>query len=216
MRILRLFRRSSPSRRSREGQSAHKTTVNQEGTISSEQRSPLQPKELHHQPPSIYLDHDHGVEEPMSIASHYASNTSVYEDRIDELCELMAEQGRCLEEVTSRSHLLSTENRKLRERLTSISSRPESSTSPARVRAPLINAINSTHKRRRDENKANEAIMRFKEENSLLIQQAELLTNELTETNQILAERDEGLAIVGKELSSCLEKVRSRKFCTQE
>ena len=216
MKLLRLFRRSSPRRRSREERSEHRITGNQKGIVSSEQRSSLHSTELHHQPSSNLDPDNHDVEEPIPKVSHYESTTNVYEDRIDELCELMREQGRYLEEVTSRSQILSTENSKFRERLTSMSSKPEPSTSPARARASIINAINSTYKRRRGENKAYEAILRFKEENSLLMQQAELLTNELTESNRLIAERDEGLAVIGKELSSCLEEARSRKFHTKE
>lgn len=123
----------------------------------------------------------------------------------------MAEQGRCLDEVTSRSRRLSTENNMLRERLTtSMASEPVSSVSPAR--SPLKSVINSTQRKRKDENNTKDAVLRFKEENSLLIQQADLLANELTESNRLLAERDASLASLGKELSSCLEKTRSRKI----
>jgi hypothetical protein len=225
MRFLGLFRSSSSHHRSRKGRSEPGPTGNQdrEATANNDEGiTPPQPQppaaqrhpqlQHHHRPSNIHLHpYNNDDEEPCPEASSYAPVIDVYEDRIEELGELMAEQGRCLDEVTSRSRRLSTENNMLRERLTtSMASEPVSSVSPAR--SPLKSVINSTQRKRKDENNTKDAVLRFKEENSLLIQQADLLANELTESNRLLAERDASLVSLGKELSSCLEKTRSRKI----
>ena len=218
MKLLTLFRRrSSPRRLSRKGRSEPSPTGNQgrgaaenndEGATPAEQRSspPTPPPQHHNLNPSNYDDKTPSLE-----AKPHAHSIDVYEDRIEELGELMAEQGRCLDEVTNRSRRLSTENNMLREKLSNrMASKPGSSASP--TMSPLKNVINITQRRRKDENNTSEDALRFKEENSLLLQQADLLTTELTESNRLIAERDASLASLGKELSSCLEKARSRKI----
>jgi hypothetical protein len=178
---------------------------NDEGTTPAEQRSSPPTPPLHHR--------NHDDEAPSLNTKPYAHVIDVYEDRIEELGELMAEQGRCLDEVTNRSRRLSTENNMIREKLSkSMASKPGSSASPAM--SPLKNVINIAHRRGKDEITTREDVLRFKEENSLLIQQAELLTNELTESNRLIAGRDESLASLGKEISTCLEKARSRTVRT--
>ena len=211
--MLRLFRRSSPRSGSTKGGNEPGPTVNQmrgaaenndEGTTAAEQRSS----------PPTPQHRDHNDEAPSLETKPYAHVIDVYEDRIEELGELMAEQGRCLDEVTNRSRRLSNENNMLREKLSnSMASKPGSSASPAM--SPLKNVINIAHRRGKDENTIRGDVMRFKEENSLLIQQADLLTNELTESNGLIACRDASLASLGKELSKCLEKARSRKIRDQ-
>ena len=113
--------------------------------------------------------------------------------RIEEMGELMSEQGRCLDEVTEQARRLSTENSMLRERLSAsmVVSKPP----PTSKRDEKIITSNIVHK--------------IKEENSLLSQQADLLSNELLESNRLLAERDTNLATLRNEFSSCLEKARS-------
>ena len=122
-----------------------------------------------------------------------AANNSYNNDRIEEMGELMSEQGRCLDEVTEQARRLSTENSMLRERL---------STSMVVSKPPPT--------RKRDEKSVtNDTAHKIKEENSLLSQQADLLSNELLESNRLLAERDTNLATLRNEFSSCLEKARS-------
>ena len=135
--------------------------------------------------------HENSVsyEEPELANAAYNS----YDDRIEEMGELMSEQGRCLDEVTEQARRLSTENSMLRERL---------STSMVVSKPPPT--------RKRDEKSfTNDAVHKIKEENSLLSQQADLLSNELLESNRLLAERDTNLATLRNEFSSCLEKARS-------
>jgi len=138
----------------------------------------------------------------------FAATIESYEDRIDELGQLMAKQGRCLDELTNRSRVLSNENHMLRERLSAgvIATKP-AATEP--TRSPLKSIINSTQKSNTDESAAKEAAKRLKAENALLCEQADLLAKELTSTHQLVTERDESISSLGKELSLCLEMARS-------
>ena len=221
MKLLRLFRRSLPRSGSTKGRNEPGSTVNQKrgaaensdkGTTAAEQRSsPPTPPPT---PTPTPQHRNHDDEAPSLETKPYAHVIDVYEDRIEELGELMAEQGRCLDEVTNRSRRLSNENNMLREKLSnSMASKPGSSASPAM--SPLKNVINIAHRRGKDENTIRGDVLRFKEENSLLIQQVDLLTNELTESNGLIADRDASLASLGNELSKCLEKARSRKIRDQ-
>jgi len=143
---------------------------------------------------------DNDVSNVEAPSAHHSSTIDVYEDRIDDLGDLMQEQGRCLDELANRSRRLSTENGMLRERLKT----DMIAKSKAPNRSPLKNTINN---HQREDEHANLA-QKTREENALLIQQADLLANELTDANVLIAERDTSIASLGKELSSCLGKAR--------
>ena len=180
----------------------------------------------HH--PNIDLPpNSHGDIHGSDAVSPYATTTiDMYEDRIDELGQMMAEQGRCLDELTARSRRLSSENNILRERLLSSSSstsnavavkqspRGGSFSLPASM-SPLKHIIRNNSSQRSSADEAITAnkrvVQKLNDDNLLLIQQAELLANELMEANRQLAERDEGLASLGTKLSSSLERARSCK-----
>ena len=126
----------------------------------------------------------------------------------------MAEQGRALDELTNRSRRLSTENSMLRDRLAvGVSAKPTvppSSSSSQTARIPLKNIINS--KSNKDDDSTRQLVQKLKSENSLLSEQSELLANELADANAGIVERDASIASLGKELSTCLEKARSREY----
>lgn len=130
----------------------------------------------------------HGSDEP-----DHSHTIDSYDARIEEMGELMSEQGRCLDEVTEQARMMSTENSMLRERL---------STSMVVSKPPPTS-------KRDEKGITNNIVHKIKEENSLLSQQADLLSNELLESNRFLAERDSNLATLRNEFSSCLEKARS-------
>ena len=156
------------------------------------------------------------VPQPDQVAPEHTTHTTVidvYEDRIEELGQLMAEQGRALDELTNRSRRLSTENSMLRDRLAvGVSAKPThpSSYSSQTARIPLKNIINS--KSNKDDDSTRQLVQKLKSENSLLSEQSELLANELADANAGIVERDASIASLGKELSTCLEKARSREY----
>ncbi|KAL7531451.1 hypothetical protein ACHAWF_003774 [Thalassiosira exigua] len=153
--------------------------------------------------PDLGPDCETGVDNDAKPKAPAPETIDVYEDRIDELGQLMTEQGRCLDELTVRSRRLSTENSMLRdtvmrERL----SKPAPAPAPSSPkRSPLRNIVNTSHE--------SIEIMNLKEENALLSQQAVLLANELADANKLIDERDASITSLGKELSSCTEKARS-------
>ncbi len=165
--------------------------------------------------PSIDLRHRNYEDEATgSNASYNATNIDAYEDRIDELGQLMVEQGRCLDELTARSRRLSSENNLLRERLSAsvaVKQSPrESFALPASTtRSPLKNIRRNFQRSGNNETATQLDVQKLHDDNSLLLQQAELLANELNEANKLLVERDESLSSLGSELSSCLEKARA-------
>ena len=124
--------------------------------------------------------------------------TNAYEHRIDELGQLLSEQGRCLDELTTSNRRISNENSELRQRLATQHSAPSTSS----TRTPLKNILNNN---KSDESKL---VSKLKEENKLLHQQSELLAAELRDANTSLSNRDETVASLGKELSTCLETAR--------
>lgn len=124
--------------------------------------------------------------------------TNAYEHRIDELGQLLSEQGRCLDELTSSNRRISNENSDLRQRLAIQHSAPM----PSSTRTPLKNILNNN---KSDESKL---VSKLKEENKLLNQQSELLAAELRDANTSLSNRDETVSSLGKELSTCLETAR--------
>ena len=133
-----------------------------------------------------------------------------YERQIQDLGQLLSEQGRALDEHNNRSRRLSDENSILRDRLASTAVvKPLQSSSPQRA-TPLKNIINVRSASKDDAN-TKQLIQRQKEDKDILIQQSELLANELADANKCLAERDETIGNLGKELSKCLDKARSRE-----
>ena len=165
-----------------------------------------------HLRPSIHGDDING-----SDTSQYATTIDVYEDRIDELGQLMAEQGRCLDELTARSRRLSSENSMLRDRLSSSANSVAFKQSSPRGsfslpgRSPLKHIIQSSQRSSNDDTTTKRVLQQLNDDNSLLIHQAELLANELTAANRQLVEREESLASLETKLSSSLEKSRSCK-----
>mmetsp|Transcript_21452 Transcript_21452/g.44857 ORF Transcript_21452/g.44857 Transcript_21452/m.44857 type:complete len:389 (-) Transcript_21452:3231-4397(-) len=135
---------------------------------------------------------------------HCSIASDVYEDRIEELGSLLQEQGRYIDELTNRSRIMSTENTVLRERMSEniVSNKPAAS-SPKR--SPLKNIPRANRSNKDEQAKRAQA---FEEENALLIQQADLLADELTGANKLIANRDASIISLSKELSSCLEKTR--------
>ena len=131
-----------------------------------------------------------------------------YERQIQDLGQLLSEQGRALDEHNNRSRRLSDENSILRDRLASTAAKPLQSSPPPLRTTPLKNIINSRSASKDDAN-MKQLIQRKKEETDLLIQQSELLANELADANKCLAERDETIGNLGKDLSTCLDKARS-------
>ena len=135
-----------------------------------------------------------------------ATNDAAYEERIEELGQLMLEQGRCLDELTTRSHRLSTENGMLRERLsTSIENMlviprsndsrdanenngptSEATTTAASQnnRSPLMNIINLTKKNSNESSSSSSAISKNGERS---------ITNSMTTTTMAMAPKDSKL-----------------------
>jgi len=73
------------------------------------------------------------------ISNDGGEDNNVYEHRIDELGQLLSEQGRCLDELTSSNRRISNENASLRERLATHHSVQSSSS----TRTPLKNILNN-------------------------------------------------------------------------
>ena len=228
MKLFRL-RRSSSFRpcRSKNGRGESKESKGNHRPSSSAASCGVQPSSLASHHPNIDLPlNSHGDIHGSDAVSPYATTIDMYEDRIDELGQMMAEQGRCLDELTARSRRLSSENNILRERLLSSSSstsnavaakqspRGGSFSLPTSM-SPLKHIIRNSSSQRSSADEAittnKRVVQKLNDDNLLLIQQAELLANELTEANRQLAERDEGLASLGTKLSSSLEKARSCK-----
>ena len=128
-----------------------------------------------------------------------------YERQIQDLGQLLSEKGRALDEHNKRSRRLSDENSILRDRLASMAvAKPLQSSSPP----PFENIIDSGSSASKGDANTKQL---SEEEKDLLIQQSELLANELADANKCLAERDETIGNLGKELSKCLDKARSRE-----
>ena len=134
-----------------------------------------------------------------------------YEHQIQELGQLLNEQGRALDEHNNRSRRLSDENSILRDRLASATTNKPLPSSSSLPRTPLKNIINN-RSASKDNANTKQLIQRYNEERDLLIQQSELLANELADANKSLAERDEHVVNLEKELSKCLDKARSCEY----
>ena len=175
-----LFRRLSSRRRSRKG------------------RADSCPPAIHLLPPNDAANDDDDV-------------VAGYERQIQDLGQLLSQQGRALDEHNNRSRRLSDENSILRDRLASTAAaKPLQSSPPPPPRTTqLKNIINVRSSSNKDDANMKQLIQRKKEETDLLIQQSELLANELADANKCLAERDETIGNLGKDLSTCLDKARS-------
>lgn len=121
---------------------------------------------------------------------------------LEDLGFLLQEQGRCLDELTNRSRGLSAENILLRER---ISSGIDSVVTKSSQRDSLLSMMMSGGKKRVE---GDDILKKFKEENEMLLQQADLLANELNMANASIAERDTSIASLGRELLGLVEKTR--------
>ena len=135
------------------------------------------------------------VEDEPSTADHGMSP-----DTLEEIGQLLQEQGRYLDELTTRSNNLASENILLRERISSGIDNVSSKSS--RRREPLSSIIN-TKKRMGDE------FQKIKDENDMLLQQADMLAKELNDAHSSIAERDSSIASLSNELSGLLEKART-------
>ena len=122
-------------------------------------------------------------------------------DTLEEIGHLLQEQGRCLDELTTRSNNLASENILLRERISSGIDNVSSKSS--RRREPLSSIINNK-KRMSDD-----AFQKIKDENDMLLQQADMLAKELNDAHSSIAERDSSIASLSNELSGLLEKART-------
>ncbi|KAK1739265.1 hypothetical protein QTG54_009808 [Skeletonema marinoi] len=118
-----------------------------------------------------------------------------------QLGRLIQEQGRCLDELTNRSNSLATENIVLRERISSGIDRVSKS---SRRREPLSSIINTKKRMQGDD-----MLQKFKDENEMLLQQADLLAKELNDAHSSIAERDSSITSMSHELSGLLEKART-------
>lgn len=171
-----------------------------------------------------------------------SDNTVVeeYEHRIEELGQMMLEQGRCLDELTAQSGRLSSENSLLRERLSagmeSILTRANCDRSEGKGeiqasgressltgRKPLKNIMSfhnqsksSTGSSRvfKNDKEDSNVVKKYKDEIDLLTQQSELLAKELASANEQIAERDERIVSLGNDLSACMKKARKCE-CSQ-
>jgi hypothetical protein len=152
---------------------------------------------------------------PNAIDDEFHPTTSnsekidAYELRIEELGQLMLEQGRHLDELTNRSHRLSTENLMLREKVSSGLENLIAKPSGASMenKSPLNSMIRHQKKNQEDNN----IIKKEKEENELLHKQAELLVHELAHSNAQISEMDMTIASLEKELKERWEQSRQCK-----
>ncbi len=136
---------------------------------------------------------DETIDENLPLdETHGSSHT------LEDLGLLMREQGKCLDELTIRSNSLAAENMILRERISSGIDNvvPKS----GRRGGGLING--------RKKSMSDDAIKKVKDENDMLLQQADLLVKELNDANASIAERDSSIASLSHELSGVLEKAR--------
>ncbi len=200
----------------------------------------------HSQIPSLYIP---SSENPNSSNNHTMFSSEIptnsnphdsddavienYEQRIEELGQMMLEQGRCLDELTAQSSRLSSENVLLRERLSagveSFLTRVngdrsegkgeneapgcESSLTSRNLKNIMTfhnqskSSIGSSRIFRNDEDESN-VVNKYKDKIDLLTQQSELLAKELASANEHIADRDERVVSLGNDLSACLKKAR--------
>ena len=131
-----------------------------------------------------------------------------YELRIEELGQLIVEQGRHLDESSNRSRQLASENVMLREKMaTGLENLRTSSTMQSK--SPLKNIMNSQKKGSADEAKT---MQKYKEENTLLQQQAALMVEELGVTNRHISELDMTVASLEKELKASWDNNCKRMY----
>ena len=165
-----------------------------------------------HRPEQQQLQPPSRQHEDILLEGLRSSTIDAYEERIGELGQLMSEQGKALDEMNTSSRRLSTENQMLRERLSQgmVAANPAPAPSTPN-RSPLKNIMNNQKSTSRSDDELAKLVRRMKDENALLVQQADLLANELADANRFITERDASIAILGKELSSSLDKSRSCK-----
>ena len=133
------------------------------------------------------------VEDQPSTAEH-----GIPPDTLEEIGHLLQEQGRYLDELTTRSNNLASENILLRERISS----GIDSVSKSSRRQPLSSIINN-------KSGGDDAFQKIKDENDMLLQQADMLAKELNDAHSSIAERDSSIASLSNELSGLLEKART-------
>eukprot|EP00956_Cyclotella_meneghiniana_P045502 scaffold371945_cov113-Cyclotella_meneghiniana.AAC.1 len=125
-----------------------------------------------------------------------------YELRIEELGQLMVEQGRQLDEMSDRSKQLASENIMLREKVSSglmlENLQPRNET-----KSPLKSIINQRKVSANDQAKL---AQKYKDENSLLQQQSELLVQELEHANNQISNLDLTVASLEKEIKTNWEQ----------
>ena len=130
-----------------------------------------------------------------------SSNNDVldaYEAQIEELGHLMLEQGRHLDELSSRSRALASENVMLREKVSSgLKIKPRSDSN----KSPLKSIINQKKISHEDQAK-------MKEQNVLLHEQAERLALELSDANCQISDVDMTVANLEEELKASWENAR--------
>lgn len=126
---------------------------------------------------------------------------------VEELGQLLREQGRCLDELTNRSRALAAENIVLRERISS--GIDNVSISKPCQRDPLSSITNKKNAQ------GDDILRKFKSENEMLLQQADLLAKELNDAHVSIAERDVSITSLSQELSHLLEKARTLSECTE-
>ena len=165
------------------------------------------------QTPNASNEHIDGLKNlsPIDLDPNNTKNDliDVYEHRIEELGQLMVEQARHLDEMSSRSRRLSSENVLLREKLSSGFEkfvRPIQSDS----KSPLKAMIN--HQKKLSADDYVKKIQQYKEENTLLHQQADLLVQELTHANSRISELDITVESLEKDVKAHWENARKRKY----
>lgn len=149
--------------------------------------------------PDIHIDRS--SQNPLVVAD---DNPDVYNDDVIQSCELrLEEMSNLMDELSSRSLRLASENKSLREKL---SSGFNQSIKPhMESKSPLKSIIKQQKKITVEEQ------TKLREENLLLHQQAELLVNELTNANSQISELDLTIGSLEKELKANWENAKKCK-----
>ena len=134
-------------------------------------------------------------ENELEFGSAHASNT------LEDIGALMIQQGEFLDELTNRTNSLAAENVVLRERLSS-----GINSSSSKSRASLRNSLSTiTHKNKM---KGEETLQKLRNENEMLLEQADLLAKQCEDANNSIADRDSSITSLSQELSKFMEKAR--------
>ena len=94
----------------------------------------------------------------------------------------------------------------LRERLS------KQAPAPSSLKRMPLKGIASVVNSQKSQDEQTKLVQKLKGDNALLSEQADLLATELSGANKLVADRDAAIASLGKELSSCIEKARSREL----